>query len=68
MEPAQALAFALTEALGGSVPIVVDPKDSRLSCSPGVIHIEITGSCKSAAKLPTNPRSLFSGIAAVFRH
>jgi hypothetical protein len=40
-EPAEALSFALTEALGASVPLVVDPPESRRACSPDLVHIEI---------------------------
>jgi hypothetical protein len=41
MEPAQALMFALTQALQSSVSSGADPKDSSLACSPDAIHIEI---------------------------
>jgi hypothetical protein len=41
MEPAQALMFALKQALQSSVSIVADPEDSSLACSSDAIHIEI---------------------------
>ena len=40
-KPAEALAYALTQALQASVSIVFDPPDSPHACSPDVIHIEI---------------------------
>ena len=41
-EPARVFATALAKALGASVPLVVDPQGARGSCTPDVIHIEIT--------------------------
>ncbi len=40
-KPAEALAYALTQALQASVPILSDPPDSPHACSPDVIHIQI---------------------------
>ncbi len=41
MSVAQALALALTGAIGAGVGLVVDPTDSPVACSPDAIHIEI---------------------------
>jgi len=39
--PAEALARALTDALGQSVSVAFDPPESPQACSPDVIHVEI---------------------------
>ena len=40
-DAAKTLGFALTETMGASTPILVDPPDSPLSCSSDAIQVEI---------------------------